>query len=405
MRGQELRDPTAVWRCVDVQHPSPAQGLGQARDLGKDLLTDDRRVIRELLLQEWDTLEHRGQSIDVPLAIACPDKFRGTLSAAEAAAAMGRGLRSGGFTEVLEIPLADGGEGTLAALLAARGGSIRSARVTGPVGDTVDAEYALLPDGTAIVEMAKASGLALAGRRNDPLRASTRGTGELIAAALRGGAKRVVVGVGGSASTDGGLAAVEALGWSLAGADVTVACDVTTTFLDAASVYGPQKGASAAQVALLTRRLARLADEYRARTGVDVTELEGGGAAGGLAGGLGAIGARLEPGFDVVAAAAGLEAAMADADLVVTGEGRLDATSFDGKVVGGVLEWAAEENVDHRAVIVGQATEAGREELSVLGAIDLYVLTDRVWQSGEAFSRATTLVEESAIEAARRALD
>jgi glycerate kinase len=316
---------------------------------------------------------------------------------------MARGIRAAGIDEVLEIPLADGGEGTLAALLAARGGSTRSARVTGPLGDPVDAEYAVLPDGTAVIEMAKASGLALVGRRNDPLRASTRGTGELIAAALRGGAKRVVVGVGGSASTDGGLAAVEALGWSLAGADVTVACDVTTPFLAAATVYGPQKGASDAQVALLTRRLERLGDEYQARGGVDVTELEGGGAAGGLAGGLAAIGARLEPGFDVVAAAAGLEQAMSDADLVITGEGRLDATSFEGKVVGGVLEWAAEENVDHRAVIAGQATDEGRDELTVLGAIDLYVLTERVWQSGEAYSRAAILVEESAIEAARKA--
>lgn len=316
---------------------------------------------------------------------------------------MARGLRTAGIDEVLEIPLADGGEGTLEALLSARGGSTRSARVTGPLGDSVEAEYALLPDGTAVVEMARASGLKLVGRRNDPLRASTRGTGELIAAALRGGARRVVVGVGGSASTDGGLAAVEALGWSLAGADVTVACDVTTPFLDAATIYGPQKGATDAQVALLSRRLQSLAGEYTNRTGVDVTEIEGSGAAGGLAGGLAAIGARLEPGFDVVAVAAGLEQAMGDADLVITGEGKLDTTSFDGKVVGGVLEWAAEENVDHRAVIVGQATEDGREELSVLGAIDLYVLTDRVWQSGEAFSRAATLVEESAIDAARKA--
>jgi glycerate kinase len=340
----------------------------------------------------------------VTFAIACPDKFRGTLTASEAAAAIARGLERAGIHDVLQVPLADGGEGTLDALVAARGGSYRSARVTGPLGELVEAEYAVLPDGTAVVEMAKASGLALVHHRNDPLRASTRGTGELIAAARRGGATRVVVGVGGSASTDGGLAAVEALGWSLAGANVTVACDVTTLFLDAATVYGPQKGASAAQVSLLARRLERLAEEYRARTGVDVTELEGGGAAGGLAGGLAAIGARLEPGFEVVAAAAELEAAIGDADLVVTGEGKLDVTSFDGKVVGGVLEWAAEENVEHRAVIVGQATEEGRDELSVLGAIDLYVLTERVWQSGEAYSRASLLVEEAAIEAGRRAL-
>src|SRR6266536_1037396 len=340
----------------------------------------------------------------VALAIAAPDKFRGSLTAAEAAEAMAAGLETAGF-EARRIPLADGGGGTLDALVAARGGSLRSVRVTRPLGDPVEAQWALLPDGTAIVEMARASGLALVDGRNDPLRASTRGTGELIGAALRSGARQVVVGVGGSATTDGGLGAVDALGWSLAGHDVTVACDVTTTFLDAATVYGPQKGATRAQVSLLTRRLARLADEYRNRTGVDVTVLEGGGAAGGLAGGLTAIGARLEPGFDVVARAAGLDRALEDADLVVTGEGRLDRTSFEGKVVGGVLEWAAEEGSAMRAVIVGQETPEGREELSVLGDVQLLTLTERVYQAGEAFSRAALLVEEAALEAGRAAMD
>ena len=317
---------------------------------------------------------------------------------------MAAGLRTAGFDEVRTLPLADGGEGTLDALLAVRGGSRRHARVTGPLGNPVDAEYGVLADGTAVVEMAKASGLGLVAGRNDPLRASTRGTGELVAAAIRGGAARVLVGVGGSATTDGGLAAVEALGWSFGGVEVTVACDVDTQFVAAASVFGPQKGASAAQVSLLERRLERLADVYHGRTGVDVRELEGGGAAGGLAGGLAAIGARLEPGFDVVAQAAGLDAAMRDVDLVVAGEGRLDATSFAGKVVGGVMEWAAEEGVAHRGVIVGQATDEGREELSVMGPIHLLVLTERVWQSGEAFARAATLVEEAAVELGRLTL-
>src|SRR5262249_37104350 len=215
----------------------------------------------------------------VALAIAAPDKFRGSLTAAEVADAMAAGLETAGF-EARRIPLADGGEGTLAALLAARGGSVRTVTVTGPLGDPVEAQWALLPDGNAIVEMARASGLALVENRNDPLRASTRGTGELIAAALRSGARQVVVGVGGSATTDGGLGAVDALGGPLAGQDVPVACAVSTAFLDAATLYGPQKGATPAQVSLLTRRLARLADEYRNRTGVDVTVLEGGGAAG-----------------------------------------------------------------------------------------------------------------------------
>jgi glycerate 2-kinase len=337
-------------------------------------------------------------------ALACPDKFRGTLTGAEAAARLARGLRTAGFDEVRELPLADGGEGTLDTLLAARGGSLRPARVTGPLGEPVDASWALLPDGIAVVEMARASGLALVAGRNDALRATTRGTGELIAAAARSGARRIIVAVGGSATTDGGLAAVQALGWSLAGLDVTVACDVRARFRDAPRIFGPQKGASDAQVALLSRRLERLAQQYRERTGVEVTELEGSGAAGGLAGGLAAIGARLEPGFEVVARTAGFEDALVGVDLVVTGEGKVDATSLDGKVVGGVLEWAAEEGIAHRAVVAGQVTPEAREELSVLGDIDVLALTDRVWQAGEAFARAGVLAEEAAIEIGRKVL-
>src|SRR4051794_37761087 len=249
---------------------------------------------------------------------------------------MAEGVRRAGFDDVVELPLADGGEGTLDTLLAARGGSRRTARVTGPLGGTIEAEWGVLPGGTAIVEMARASGLALVANHNDPLRASTRGTGELIAAVRAQGFKQIVVAVGGSATTDGGLAAVEALSWTLQGLDVTVACDVETPFTDSARVYGPQKGASAAQIALLTRRLQKLADQYRTRTGVDVTGLIGAGAAGGLAGGLAAIGANLVPGFEAVAEAVGLEGAFERADFVCTGEGKLDASSLEGKVVGGV---------------------------------------------------------------------
>lgn len=337
-------------------------------------------------------------------AVVCPDKFRGTLSAAEAAAAMAAGARRAGVEEVRELPLADGGEGTLDALLASLGGSRRRARVTGPLGDPVDAEWAMLPGGTAVVEMARASGLLLVEGRNDPLRASTRGTGELIAVAIREGARRVIVAVGGSATTDGGLAAVESLGWSFGQVPVTVACDVSTPFTDAARVYGPQKGATHAQVALLSRRLDRLAEQYAARTGVDVRELPGAGAAGGLAGGLAAIGAVLEPGFEVVATAAGFEDAVDGVDLVITGEGKLDATSFAGKTVGGVVEWAGDAHVPHVAVIAGQVTAEGREEAAVHPNLLVFALTDRVWQGGEAFARAATLVEEAAYEAATVAL-
>src|SRR4029079_4623040 len=157
---------------------------------------------------------------------------------------MAAGLRRAAFGDVVEAPMADGGEGTLNTLLASLGGSRRVARVTGPLRDPVDAEWRVLSSGIAVIEMARASGLALVAGRNDPLRASTRGTGELIAVARRQGFRHVLVAVGGSATTDGGLAAIEALGWSLQGIEVTVACDVESAFLEAATVYGPQKGAS-----------------------------------------------------------------------------------------------------------------------------------------------------------------
>jgi glycerate kinase len=340
----------------------------------------------------------------VTRAVVCPDKFRGTLRADEVARAMAAGAARAGFDEVVELPLADGGEGTLDTLLAARGGSRRIARVTGPLGDPVDAEWGVLTGGLAVVEMARASGLVLVAGHNDPLRASTRGTGELIAAVRAQGFKQVLVAVGGSATTDGGLAALETLGWSLQGMKVTVACDVETAFAAAAEVYGPQKGASGAQVSLLTRRLQLLADQYRSRTGVDVAQLTGAGAAGGLAGGLAAIGAELAPGFDVVAEAVGLEAAMEGADLALTGEGRLDASSLAGKVVGGVLAWADDLDVAQVAIIAGQVTDDARATLAERPNVQVLALTDRVWQSSETYTRTALLVEEAAIEAARNAL-
>ena len=250
------------------------------------------------------------------------------------ARALAEGARRAGW-ECRELPLADGGEGTLEVL----GGANRSSTVTGPLGTPVEAGWRL-EGGDAVVEMARASGLALV-EHNDPVRATTLGTGQLIAAALAAGAERIVVAVGGSATTDGGLGAVEALGWKPFRVQVEVACDVRTPFLEAARVFGPQKGADPGQVEALSKRLADLAARYRDELGVDVTALPGAGAAGGLAGGLAALGAQLRPGFQLVAERAGLVEALGDVDLVLTGEGRLDATSFAGKVVGGVLELAA----------------------------------------------------------------
>jgi glycerate kinase len=210
---------------------------------------------------------------------------------------------------------------------------------------------------TAVVEMARASGLALVAGANDPLRATTFGTGELIRAALDEGIERVVVAVGGSATVDGGLGALEALDFDLRGADVVVACDVTTTFVAAAAVFGPQKGADAAAVARLAERLEELAERYRATRGVDVRRLAGAGAAGGLAGGLAAHGARLVPGAELVAEVVGLRHALAGASLVLTGEGRFDATSLAGKVVGHVLRDARALDVPV-AVVAGDADRA-----------------------------------------------
>jgi glycerate kinase len=274
--------------------------------------------------------------------------------------------------------------------------------VCGPLGERVEAEWGVLPDGTAVIESALASGLSLARPVNDPLAATSRGTGELIAAALRSGARRVLVALGGSAMTDGGLGAVDALGWSLRGVKVTVACDTEIPFLEAATTFAPQKGATPAQVALLTRRLERLAGVYRERTGVDVTALGRAGAAGGLAGGLAALGARLEPGFDVVAGAAKLESALAGADLVVTGEGRLDLTSLTGKVVGSVLAWTEADPGVRRAVIAGRVDDDARA--AVPEGVLLLALTDRVWSAEEAEDRAALLAEEAAVEAGRWAL-
>jgi glycerate kinase len=278
-------------------------------------------------------------------------------------------------------PVADGGEGTLEAI----GGAVRHTRVTGPLGEPVDAEWRLR-DGTAVIEMARASGLMLAGGAddNDPVQATTRGTGELIVAALEAGARRIIVGVGGSATTDGGLGAITAFGrHRLHGVEVLVACDVDITFARAAELFGPQKGASPAQVALLTRRLERLAEVYRDDYGVDVTALAGSGAAGGLAGGLAAVGATLVPGFDVVADAIGLPDRLENAALVATGEGFLDAESFHGKAVGGVAELAGEEGVPVLAV-VGDADEG-------VAVPDNVEVVSLVAEFGEAMARGQTL--------------
>jgi glycerate kinase len=270
--------------------------------------------------------------------LAAPDKFRGTLDATAAASAIALAARHAAW-DATERPVSDGGEGFAAVL----GGEQVTCTVSGPLGTPVHASFNLRDGGkVAVIEMAAAAGRALlpSPTGDQPLEATTQGVGELIVVAARTGARQVIVGCGGSATTDGGRGAVDAItrsGIDLAAFDLIVATDVTTHFVDAARVFAPQKGASDEQVARLTTRLERCRIDYFEEHGVDVGLLERAGAAGGLAGGLAALGGSLVSGFDVVAAAGDLAAEARSAQLVVTGEGSLDATSLEGKAVAGVL--------------------------------------------------------------------
>lgn len=287
--------------------------------------------------------------------LAAADKFKGTATAAQACAAIGHACWDLGI-DCTEMPMADGGEGTLDVL----GGPNRTTVVTGPLGQPVHAKWRM-HRGIAVIEMAQASGLTLAGgpERNDPMTATTQGTGELIDCALNEGAKKIIVCLGGSATTDGGLGAMRAISTParLRAVDFLVACDVDTLFTDAAKVFAPQKGATPAHVAMLTQRLQQLAQRYESEYGIDIAEIPGSGAAGGLAGALAALGATLMPGFDIVAEEVGFDDAVRTADLVITGEGLLDDTSFDGKVVGSVCDYAAEAGT-RVAAIVGDIDDA-----------------------------------------------
>jgi glycerate kinase len=331
----------------------------------------------------------------VPCLLAVPDKFKGTATAGAVAAAMAAGARACGWAAT-ELPMSDGGEG----LLEVMGGANRRTVVRGPLGAAVTASWRFeeeASDGsapaTAVIEMSQAAGLVLAGgrRHNDAVAASTIGVGELILSAVAAGARRLVVGCGGSATTDGGCGALSVLkgAEALAGAEMIVACDVKAGFVQAAERFAPQKGASPAQVALLERRLGELADRYEGSFGLDVRHLEGAGAAGGLAGGLAAIGGALVSGFELVASFLGLGDRMAAADAVATGEGSLDDQSFDGKVVGGIAPRRGDLPV---LCVAGGATVEGRRAAAALG-LDVVSLSER-YGAGEAMARPLELVAD-----------
>ncbi|MCE2817333.1 MAG: glycerate kinase [Ilumatobacteraceae bacterium] len=305
--------------------------------------------------------------------LAAADKFKGTASAAQICAAIGHACWALNI-DCTEIPMADGGEGTLDVL----GGPNRTTLVTGPLGQPVEAAWRL-HRGVAVIEMARASGLTLAGgpAKNDPLNATTQGVGELIDTALNAGARKIIVCLGGSATTDGGLGALKAIGTParLLAVEFLVACDVDTLFTDAAKVFAPQKGATPAQVGMLTGRLEQLAQRYERDYGINVARMPGSGAAGGLAGGLAALGAKLIPGFDIVAEENGFDEAVKEHDIVITGEGLLDDTSFDGKVVGSVFDYAQDAKKRTLAIVgdIDEAMDASlRAEIETISITEMF---------------------------------
>ncbi len=312
------------------------------------------------------------QDYEPPQILVAPDAFKGTLRATQVAAAIGRGLEAAGLVPPDLCPVADGGEGTLEALLTALGGETAGARAHDPLGRELQAGFALVEGGgTAIVETAEASGLGLvAPDDRDPWAASTYGTGELICAAVDAGAEVVLVGVGGSGTTDGGAGALEAIAdhGGLGGARLVVLCDVRTPWERCAEVFAPQKGADAALVTRLAERLDALAAELpRDPRGVAMT-----GAGGGLAGGLWACdGAVLEAGAPWILDALGFRERMRAARCVVTGEGRLDEQTLQGKVVGEIGTRTRQAGVPLHAIV-------GANALDRFGArmIDLQVVLE-----------------------------
>ena len=334
--------------------------------------------------------------------VIAPQSFKGTLTARKVADAIAEGIRRvPADTETVLLPMADGGEGTVDTLVSATGGRIMREQVTGPLGETVTASWGILGDGTtAVIEMAAASGITLVPpHRLDPLAATTRGTGELVRAALDAGCRRLIVGIGGSATNDGGAGMAQALGVKLvdesgdelphggaalvrlkridtSGLDpripacrVSVACDVTNPLCGeqgASWVYATQKGATPEMCRQLDEALANYAAIIKGDLGIDVMHMPGAGAAGGLGAGLAAfLGAELVAGIDIISETTGLTDHLRDAALVFTGEGRLDGQTLFGKAVAGVAARAKAFQVP--VVAIAGELAASPEELHRCG--------------------------------------
>ena len=372
----------------------------------------------------------------MPKIVIAPQEFKGSLTAIEIARAIEAGvLRAIPHAETVLAPVADGGDGTLQALVDSSGGRIVSTTVTGPLGEEIVAEWGALGDGeSAVIEMARSSGLALVDLDDrDPRTATTRGVGELIVAALNAAQSKFIIGIGGSATNDGGAGMMQALGASLLdgtgcelepggaalarldridvsnvdprvrSASVVVACDVNNPLCGptgASAVFGPQKGATPEIVAELDAALGHFADVVEQDLGADVRNRAGAGAAGGLGAGLMAIlNAELRAGVDIVLDAVGLEERLDGADLVITGEGQIDASTVFNKAPVGVARLARRRGIP----VFGLAGSLGQgyEEVHNLGIDAVFTLVDRPMTLDEALADTERLVTSLAEEATR----
>ena len=343
--------------------------------------------------------------------VVAPNSFKGSLSATQAATAIALGVQEAfPAAEIAEIPIADGGDGTVEALVTSRGGSYKWVNVDGPLGDPVLSSFGLIDEGkTAVVELASASGFELiTGARRDPRKTSTYGFGQLLEAARLAGALSVIAGIGGSATNDGGAGMAQALGYRLLDRDgrdlprggiallrldhingsgldpgwrsvnVMVACDVTNPLTGpkgASYVYGPQKGADPLTVRQLDQALAHLAEVFERELGKRVSDIPGAGAAGGTGAGLIAfLDARLTPGAALVVDASGFDDALKGADLVITGEGRVDAQTAYGKAPGEVAKRAKAARIP--VLLMAGSKGSGWEALSELGVTAVVTLDE-----------------------------
>jgi len=370
--------------------------------------------------------------------VLAPDKFKGSLSARQACAAMERGVRRvWPDAEIVSIPLADGGEGTIEAMVASTGGRCVEVTVTGPLGQPVRAQFGILGDGqTAVIEMAQASGLWLVPEQDrNPLKTTSFGTGELIKAAVSAGFRNLIVAIGGSATTDCGSGMAQALGVrfidqdgrpmegfmtaermgqvrsvdlscllpALRDCSITVACDVANPLLGpdgAVMVYAPQKGAKPEQLGPLESGMKNIIDVMESATGRRVRDLPGAGAAGGLGAALMTLfGAIQRPGIEIVLEAVAFRQRIRGADLLLSGEGKVDDQTAFGKTISGVLRAARQEGVP--VIILAGSIDDNAESLYREGAVSMFSICTKPMTLSEAMARADILLETTTERVAR----